>query len=229
MIIGDQMSNYLPPRDYIERPELDRLPMGTILYRVHKKDFSADSFNPIPSHRYYGGGRFDSTADDAYSYLYAGQTIGVAVAETLLRDLVFDDSGSYVLPPKVYEGRRISAVRTTSDLELVSMRTRPQLSSVAQSPWITNCEPRDYAQTRHWGHWIRSKAPTAAGYVWNSRQEPSSSAYVLFGDRFVGNMVENILDADLPAGAAADFDTVQGLETLESILKLYKVTVEGIS
>lgn len=219
------MSNRLPPRGYAGSPRLIPVPAGTVLYRVHQKAFPADGFNPVPSHRYYGGGRFDATADDVYPYIYVGQTVEVAVAETFLRDIIYDDFGHYVLPKKTYEGRRISAVKTTVDLELVGMRTRPQLSSIAQSPWITNCDPRDYAQTRHWGHWVRSKAPMAAGYVWNSRQEPSLSAYVLFGDRFAGKMIEQVFDPYVPTGAAADFDSDEGLDALSSILAPYEVSV----
>lgn len=219
------MPNCLPPPDYVDDPVLVPLAAGTILYRVHRKNFPADSFNPVPSHRYYGGGRFDATADDAYSYLYAGETIDVAIAETLLRDFVFDSTGHYVLPRTIYAGRRISAVRTVVDLELVGMRTRPQLSSFAQSPWITNCPPMEYAQTRHWGHWIRAKAPKAAGYVWNSRQEPSLGAFVLFGDRHGGKMVEPVIDPLAPSDPAADFDTDEGREALAKILEPFRVTV----
>lgn len=224
-IAGDEMTNNLPPKDYAGIPILQTLPSGTILYRVHKKTFPADSFNPRPSHRYYGGGRFDATADDVYPYMYAGQTVDVAVVETLMRDILYDNSGHYVLPKKTYEGRCISAVETTTDLKLVSMRTRPQLSSFAQSPWITNCSPRDYAQTGHWAHWVRSKSPKAAGFVWNSRQEPSLQAYVLFGDRFLGKMMKQVGNPHIPTGDAADFDSSEGLDTLSAILSPYNVSV----
>jgi hypothetical protein len=192
---------------------------------VHKKTFPADSFNPLLSHRYYGGGRFDATADDDYQYLYAGETIDVALAETLLRDVDFDSEGHFVLPRAYYEGRRISAVRTTRDLELVGMRTRRELHSFAQSTWITQCPPAEYAQARHWGHWLRSKAPNAAGYIWNSRQEPTQAAYVLFGDRHPGKLIEPAEDPALPSGLSADFDTAEGRSTLAGILATYRVTV----
>lgn len=56
-----------------------------MLFRVHKVTFGPEELNATPAHRYYGGGRFDATDDDLYPYLYAGETIGVAIAETLLR------------------------------------------------------------------------------------------------------------------------------------------------
>ncbi|WP_185751263.1 RES family NAD+ phosphorylase [Arthrobacter sp. 31Y] len=202
------------------------LPSGTTLYRVHKKAYSADGFSPVLSHRYYGGGRFDATLDDQYSFLYAGQTLDVAIVETLLRDFDYDAKGNYILPRSVYAGRRFSAVATVGDLELVGMRTRSELSSFKQSPWITHAPPAEYAQTRHWGHWIRSKAPTAAGYVWHSRQEPELRSYVFFGDRLAGRAIEVVDDPNIPSGSAADFDTEAGLMTLRELLEPYGVTVE---
>lgn len=219
---------FAPPTSSRIRPQLGKLAAGTILYRIHLKTFPADSFNPVPSHRFFGGGRFDSTSDDKYSYLYAGDSLEVAVAETLLRDYPFGASDrKRVLPRGKYKGRRISAIQVINDLNVVTLTHGTGLASVRQSPLLVNCGPDFYAQTRHWGHWIRSHSPTAQGYVWHSRFEPSKLSFVLFGDRHLGRpMVKPQGSAPgLPSGDEADFDTVPGRLKLNHFLDSHHAAV----
>jgi hypothetical protein len=219
------VANVKPPAGYAGTPELTTLRAGTVLFRVHQKRFGADAFNPVPSHRYYGGGRFDATDDDTYPYLYAGETVDVAVAETLLRDLSPNDTGTRQLPMARAAGRRISAVEVTADLELVSLRTGTDLGAVAQDTWLTTCDPRDYPQSRHWAHWIRIHATSAAGYVWLSRREPGTSAYVLFGDRVPSGTMATSADPSVPPGDEADFDAPRGRRALRNRLARYNVAL----
>jgi hypothetical protein len=219
------MANVKPPASYAQTPAPTTLSAGTTLFRVHLKRFSGAVFNPTPSHRYYGGGRFDGTDDDPYPYLYAGSTVDVAVAETLLRDLSPDDAGIRQLPSGRVVGRRISSLEITADLELVSLCTGADLGAVAQDTWLTTCDPRDYAQSRHWAHWIRSHTKTAAGYVWLSRREPGQTAYVLFGDRIPPGAITASADPAVPPGDLADFDTPRGRRALRNRLTRYNVAL----
>ncbi len=94
---------------------------------------------------------------------------------------------------------------------IVDLRTSPALAQVSQDTWLTMTDPRDYAQTRHWGHWIRTHTPTAAGYVWYSRREAVTEAFVLFADRVAaGTITNDPSHPDLPKPAERDFDTPQG-------------------
>jgi hypothetical protein len=219
------MANALPPAAYGGTPARTVLPAGTVLFRVHQTAFPPASFNSSPSHRYYGGGRFDATGDDRYPYLYAGESVGVAIAETLLRDLPFDDTGIRQLPLAKISGRRISAVRMVADLDVVSLRSAADLGAVAQDPWLTTCAPSDYAQSRHWAHWIRSHAPAAAGYVWMSRREPTQQAFVLFGDRGAADAITAVTDPRVPPGDEAEFDTPMGRLALRRRLTAYGVAL----
>ena len=203
------MANVQPPAAYSGTPRLMTLPANTILFRVHQKRFAADVFNTTQSHRYYGGGRFDSTDDNVYPYLYAGESVDAAIAETLLRDLSPDATGIRQLPRARVQKRRISAISVVAAVELVTLRTGEDLGAVSQDTWLTGCEPRDYPQSRHWAHWIRTHASTAAGYVWLSRREPGVASYVLFGDRMRGG-ITSCTSPDLPPGDEADFDTDRG-------------------
>jgi hypothetical protein len=220
------VANVKPPNHYTGTPHTVTLTAGAVLYRVHSKGYPSNAFNPNPCHRYYGGGRFDATDDDPYPFIYAGETIANAVAETLLRDLPLLDTGARILPLRKITGRRISAITITADLELVTLRSGTDLGAVSQDPWLTTCDPRDYAQSRHWGHWIRTHAPAAAGYIWQSRREPFTDSYILFGDRTPpGAILDNPTDPALPPGPQVDFDTRQGRAALRRQLLRYNVTL----
>lgn len=218
------MTNYKPPSNYSKTPASRELPSGTVLFRVHAKKYPASQFNPMPSHRYYGGGRFDATEDDPFPFMYASETPEVALAETLLRDISFDDNGACQLPRSRYAGRRISAIQTANELSLIDLTSLRGLSSVCQDTWLTECESDAYAQSRHWGHWIRSQANDAHGFVWRSRREPESTAIVLFGDRIPAGAV-----IDMPSNPAIkgsrDFDSPRGRDWLSRRLEPYSVKV----
>src|SRR5680860_554407 len=130
------MPNIQPPEAYSGTPVLHTLSRDTLLYRIHQTRFPAESFNPNPSHQYYGGGRFDSTKDDTYPYLYAGLSAACAIAEALLRDLPNDPAGVGQLPSAKVRGRRISALVTTAEVELVDLRGLLQQRAVAQDNWL---------------------------------------------------------------------------------------------
>lgn len=215
------MVNVKPPDAYAGSPALVTLPAGTILFRVHLATSQPDAFSQEPAHRYYGGGRFDATDDDRYPYLYAGESAGVAIAETLLRDLLPDDTGVLLLPFAKVRGRRLSAITTTADLGLVSLRSARDLAAVCQDTWLTTCDQQFYAQSRHWAHWIRAQAPGAAGYTWRSKREPDEQAFVLFGDRIPAGTIIATTDAELPQGDEASFDSPRGRRALRNRLVGY--------
>jgi len=220
------MTNVMPPLAYTGAPALTVLPARTVLFRVHRAALPADAFNDKPRHRYYGGGRFDATDDDHYPYLYAGESIEVAVAETLLRDLPLSHTGIRQLPLAAIQGRRISAVITTTDLTMVSLRTAVDLAAVCQDSWLTTCDPCCYAQSRHWAHWIRARAPAAAGFTWMSRREPTQQAFILFGDRTPPGPITTTADHKLPCGTA-EFGTPLGLYALRCRLATYNVALSS--
>ena len=64
-----------------------------MLTRIHDAAFSVGAFNPTVAQDALEGGRFDSTPNDPYAYLYAAGGDSTAVAEALLRELPIDDRG----------------------------------------------------------------------------------------------------------------------------------------
>lgn len=157
------------------------VPANTLLVRVHSVRFGPAEFNPNSCPTAEAGGRFDSLGGE-YSYLYAGEDDDVAIAEALLRQVPFPSDGPRQLPRRVLENLVLSRLRTTRELQVVSLRGA-DLGQINQDVWLTKCEAADYVETRQWAAAIRTWAPDASGFVWRSRRDEDHLAYVLFGDR----------------------------------------------
>lgn len=173
----------LPPADYDGEPRRYLMPAFTRLYRVHRRERPGEQFWPVPADAHFGGGRFDSTAEEPYPFLYAAFSERAALAETLLRSLPFDSRGERVLPRRTVQRRCISGLLTTVDLPLIALTSSPELAAVCQDAWLVQSEARDYPQTRRWARWLRDRAPWAMGLIWTSRQDVTEKVVILFGDR----------------------------------------------
>lgn len=194
---------------------------GELLYRVHSRHRRAHLFNPEPQDHHFGGGRFDSTPNDSYAYLYAAPKPETAIVERFVRTLRFDGLGNHrVLPLKELEGRVLSQVRLTRDVELVSLCGIPQLNAVQQSDWwLVESEPTEYAFTRRWGHWLRAEADWADGFVWRSRLDGPNESLVLFAATAESDL---LTVTDEPPRILDDED---GLRWLAATLEEYRVEI----
>lgn len=211
--------NYRPPEAPTGTPGKVTLTRDTLLYRIHASRRAAGDFNPQPAHCLYGGGRFDATSCDPYGYLYAGLGPAAAVCETLLRSLPFDPTGRpRALPRRAVEGRRLSVLRLAADVTVLPLVSARDLAAVHQDTWLVHAEAQEYPYTRDWAHWIRRHTgPWAQGLVWASKREPAERTVVLFGDRGpVGALRAQEEDT-------MDFDTAEGREWLDSVLRPYSV------
>ncbi len=171
------------------------------------------------------GGRFDATAGDRYPFLYAAADDATAVSEALLRDLPIDERGARLLLRAALSHRSIGWLRTTLDLELVSLRSGADLAAIGQDTWLTSSDAADYARTRPWASAIRLWAPGARGLTWRSRREPDGFAYVFFGDRCPQGCLEEVSGGlPLPPG---DRELATGAARLhvEEILTRYRVAI----
>ncbi|MEW1863150.1 RES family NAD+ phosphorylase [Streptomyces sp. NBC_00669] len=213
------MPNYRPPEAMTGTPGKVTLPRGTLLHRIHGSHRAAEGFNPKPAHCLYGGGRFDATSCDPYGYLYAGLSATAAVCETLLRSLPFDPAGGpRLLPRRAVQGRRLSALRLTADLRVLPLVSAQDLAAVHQDTWLVHTEAQEYPYTRDWAHWLRRQTePWAQGLVWASKREPADRSVMLFGDRVPADALR------IDEGGTVDFDTAQGREWLNAVLRPYYV------
>ncbi|MFF9035964.1 RES family NAD+ phosphorylase [Streptomyces sp. NPDC014892] len=194
---------------------------GEVFYRVHSRRRRAHHFNPEPQDHHFGGGRFDSTPNDSYAYLYAAPKPETAIIERFVRTLRFDGQGNHrVLPLKELEGRLLSQVRLTRDVELVSLCSIVHLNAVQQSDWwLVESEPTEYAFTRRWGHWLRAEADWADGFVWRSRLDGPNESLVLFGAAAENDL---LTETDEPPRVLDDED---GLRWLAATLEDYRVEI----
>lgn len=165
-------------------------------------------FNPTPAASPFKGGRFDHTSTGE-GFLYAGETLEVAVAEILLRGLP-PQPAPRIIPARSVQGRSISELRTLADLNLVALRGKG-LSQLGQDAWLTSCDEYDYTLTREWATAIRRWVPTANGFVWRSRRYQEELAYVFYERR----TDPAVFDVMPPRPA----DSGTGLDEIESILQ----------
>lgn len=179
------MALRLPPGDCAGTPAKTVLTAGIVLWRVHRRKFAPDSFNrtPIdPDKR--GGGRFDCTSERFYPYLYAAPDESTALAETLLRDLPFDDRGRRLLPRARIAGRRLSAVELTGDVKLLRLVDSTDLAGICADESLLHAEPLKYDLTRRWACWLHERQSWAQGLEWQSKRDLTRRCVMLFGDRF---------------------------------------------
>jgi hypothetical protein len=216
------VSRQPPPRRFDGEIPTTHIAAGAVLSRVHRTDYGGLEFNPVGAEVLFGGGRFDSTAEDSYAYLYAAQTDRAALSETLLRDLPANDHGARFLAKKYWRGRRLSRLELTQDLPVVSLVSGEDLGAIGQDTWLTTCGPDDYPQTRAWGHWLRRVEPAAAGMLWLSKRQPGSVSACLFEDRVPPGSLTEV------GGPLADpcvFEEDNGFEWLRANLAAFKVAI----
>ena len=217
--------NQEPPTRYTDTPRQFLLPAGTTLTRIHSSVFAVTQFNPTVAQSDLQGGRFDATRGDDYAFLYAAEGDATAVSEVLLRDLPIDDYGARLLPRAGLSQLSIDWLRTTLDLEIVSLRSGPDLAAVGQDTWLTTSPAAEYSMTRRWASAIRRWAPWACGLTWRSHREPEGFAYVFFADRCPEASFEEVTygsllplgDRSLGAGAARLY--------VERIIASYRVAL----
>ncbi|GAA4239871.1 hypothetical protein GCM10022254_62360 [Actinomadura meridiana] len=208
-----------PPRQFRPVPHMRLLKAGERLWRVHDRKYDAASVNPNPSDDNFGGGRFDGTDRDPFPAYYAGLEAGTALAETLLRDVPFNDRGFRTVRRARVHGRRASVVETTDALRLVDLCSGEALAAVAQDTWLVQAESAEYHATRRYASWIREHVPDAQGLIWPSKREGGRPALVLFRDRCPDGTL--VTDPD----AGQNLDDLEGAAWINQQLAPYRARV----
>lgn len=219
------------PTGRTARPRLRTVPAGSLLWRVTREPSDAvagaaptaaplfwPGSDPARRHQPRRGGRFDPCQEHDYSFCYVALDDLTALAETLLRDTVFDGSRR-TLPAAEVRHRRLILLEATRDLSLISLVSLQDLAAARQDTWLVQADESDYALTRCWGHWLRGCTPAADGIVWRSRRNPDGLAVTLFGDRCA--------DAVVPSSLGfRRLDEHTGLEWLNDRLSLVQTFVD---
>lgn len=216
------MPGEAPPKVFESPPRATLLPAGTVLWRIHHRQYGPCEFNPTAADRHFGGGRFDGTPDDPYPYLYAAVQRSTAVAERLLRGRQFGGGQRRMIERSSVRDRVLSALETTRELRLITLVSATDLAAVYQDDWLVQADEPEYGRTRRWAHRLRREDPAAAGLVWQSRRDRPNEAVVLFADR-LGPGPHPLV----PAGyQPVDFAEPAGLAWLNATLKPYRACVE---
>ncbi|MEU9717181.1 RES family NAD+ phosphorylase [Streptomyces sp. NPDC047976] len=196
------------------RPNVEVIPAGTELWRVHKSKYGPTQFNPTLADLHFNGGRFEGTVLDPYRSLYVADTALTAVAESVLRSVPWTGDRREI-PYISVHGRTLSVLRTTRELTLVSLLEEKDLAAVRQTANLLDDE-RSYPMARRWTSEIRAQAPEAMGLVWQSRRNRPRHAMVLFHDRF-DDCHCNALEV-LPGRGIADLGSAEGIEEVNGLL-----------
>jgi len=160
---------------------LTTLAAGTVLHRIHDQQYNAVQFNPSIG----GNARFSPIQNSKgvpIPTLYAGITQNCALMETAFHDVPYVPGFKTVDKNKLIELVH-SIVETTSDLTLVDLASVPLRKLGITRNELIDTEKDQYPVTRLWAKEIYSQCPAAQGLVWISRQDDSTKAIVLFGDR----------------------------------------------
>ena len=166
-----------PPATPPGEVQIDLVPVGTPLWRIHGPNYQATQMNPVPRPTELAGGRFDSLAGD-YSYLYLAGDLDGAMAEAIFRDLPLDGRPRRILKA-AWSGLRVSELVVTRTIAMAACHGAA-LAHLGQDLWLTTCDPVDYVKTRRWAAAIRRWAPDTDGLLYRCRNDNDRLAAVLF-------------------------------------------------
>lgn len=174
------MPPYKPPGVCPDTPNYFTLVAASSWYRIHSDGRLGEEPRSDAATSGFSGGRFDSRTGD-YSYLYAGETLAAAVAETILRDQPFSSTGRRVVERSRLVGRSYSKLEIAASTSVMDLRGNENLSKIGQDSWLTTCDSNMYSLTREWCDAIRSWFPALSGIIWRARFADPKTAIVLFG------------------------------------------------
>lgn len=216
------MPEYLPPAKYSDTPHRYLLPAATMVWRVHRqKDEPADFTKYRRSRFPYG--RFAGSPADHYSSWHASQDATTILGDILLRSVPVSADGFRTVRRVTVAGLRASALSTSVELDLVSLRSAPDLAAVAQDIWLITADELRNPLVQRWASWIRSQAEWAAGFIWPPRLSAQHHLIILFGDRFDDDQRTAIVDPD-PI-AYFDLDDDAGATWLNSVLRPHRARI----
>lgn len=169
------------PDNSLSAPNTVILKKGTVLERIHSRNFQANSFNPCKGNPT----RFAPIKDgngQCVPSLYAGETFEAAVFETIFHDVPAKAKHKRV-PRRKIEDSAQGRLEVGRDLMLVSLR-EPDLRRwhITRNQLIAT-SPKLYAGTVQWVEAIHLQFSNVEGLAWTSNQCDPDTVYLFFGDR----------------------------------------------
>lgn len=166
------------------------LPVGTVLHRIHQKQYQPEQFNP----GIRGNARFSPIKDadeNPIPTLYAGVTKDCALMETVFHDVPFTPGFKTVDKTKILD-QVYSELEVITELELLDLASVALRKLGISRTQLIDSEKEQYPYTRKWAEALYSQSPQAQGLSWISRQDDTARSVMLFGDRVaVGSLRSN--------------------------------------
>lgn len=198
------------------------LPVGTLLWRLHRRTRRASAFVPPRADPIFTGTRFNGTNLYRYQCYYTAEDPTTALAEVLLRRRMFDDGkDARLIAHAEVAGRLLSAVRTKVELSLISLVRTRDLAAVSQDDWLLNVNEDGWAYTRAWAGQLWTAESGAQGLVWPSRRNSPERAIMLFGGRCGRAPFE------ARPHRTVDLDRPEGIEQVNSWLRPLRAAVDA--
>jgi hypothetical protein len=142
--------------------DLELLPAGSEIVRVHHHRFGAAEFNTP---------RALPLGPPVVPTLYAARDADTSIVESLFHDVPLH--GTRQLARAALAERVLSRLAPVRDLRLITLRDHELIEAPATA----------YASTADWAAEQHAAAPEADGMVWLERRIAGRPAMVLFGDR----------------------------------------------
>jgi hypothetical protein len=144
------------------RIELEALPAGSEIVRVHHRRFGPTDFNAP---------RALPLGDPVVPTLYAARDDRTALVESLFDDVPLQ--GVRQLARAALAERMLSRLAPVRELRLITVSDRVLIEAPASG----------YRSTSDWAEALHDAAPEADGLIWMARRGADRPAMVLFGDR----------------------------------------------
>lgn len=219
-----------PPQDITVELQTEPLAPGPDdLVRLHWRGNPALGFSIAKR-----GNRFDPLGSpwESTRVLYAGTTLEVAIAETILRWHGQVKGPVELSNQTQLRDRQVARFRPSRQLTVINatglglnpiqravdqtVALPPHASAWASGPApladdIFQCPASEYATTQAWGAWFRSQCPDADAIQWVSRQFNLGRSLVLFEDRCGRELIPTGHSVDLLAPGRIEEQTLDRL------------------
>lgn len=188
------------PSTVLAEPNLVEMASGSVLYRVHRRNFAGNGFNPCRG----GPTRFAPIRDSrnrCIPSLYAGSTVAAAIYESIFHDIPPSVLRKTV-PRLVVEDTSLSALLTRRTLQLASLRAPDLMKWGIQRESLIGSLPTQYHRTAMWAKAIHEQFDFVDGLIWTSNRCDPDDALLLFGSRVAE---EELAIVDVRGGGDASF------------------------
>ena len=167
---------------------MEELAAGTLLQRMHIRQFAGNLFNPCQG----SPTRFAPIRNhngDCIPSLYASGTIVAAVYETIFHDIPAAATRKTVPVSQITE-RMHSTLRLRRPVRLAGLRAPDLRKWGLDRDGLLGSLPVAYPQTALWAKAVHHQFADMEGLIWTSIQCDPDDALLLFGDRVAQSDLE---------------------------------------